>query len=560
MTVDEPSMTQAHLPDRSPASERPSLLRRMWDLFTAPHESIAAPEVGRRARLVSAALLALLVVDVIELGLAEVGWLITIPPELLRTAWAIWALAVVVYALSRTRYYRTTAISLTTLSVVAAALLLMAAPDLAFARSAAVMSLIAPMLAAILLGAVAVTAVTCGCVVGLVAFSQLATDLSPAFVATVVMAHLTTATLMFTLLYLRRRDLQDVAHAQAQAERASQIKGEFLAVMSHELRTPMNGVVGTVDLLCDSELDSDSLELAGIARSSAATMMALINDVLDFSRLDGGQLQLEDGVVDLRAIIEDVVQAAANAGLSADVVLQPVIELGGNEYFRGDGLRVRQIVANLVSNAVKFTHQGQIEVAAYSRDEGGCVLEVVDTGIGIDAERVHALFAPFVQADSSTTRRYGGSGLGLAICRKLASHMGGTIVVQSELGSGSTFRVTLPLERCAAPGRVRDPVSWAPMRLYALDLPALSVRALRSCLTGTELITVEGPDDLSEHAAAPVVTHDSHEALVRRFGGLVLTDFGTSTLCSDHVATLRGPITRFALQRALQTGAATPRT
>lgn len=521
------------------------LLRQVWERCTAPHRAIVAPELMRRARLVSAVLFVLLIVDALELALVQTFELIAIPRELLLTSWAIWGLAVLVYGVSRTRYYAATAANLTVLGVVAPVLLVLAAPSVALARDAALMSLFAPILAAILLGSLAVTVVTVLDVLWLALFAVDYAGLTQSFVVTLIMAQLTTACLMYTFLYLRRRDLADVAAARAEAERASRVKGEFLAVMSHELRTPMNGVVGTIDLLTENDLDEDSRELTAIARSSAATMMALINDVLDFSRLDSGLVQLEDGDVDIRAIVEDVVQAAANAGLAPGVDLQPVIEVDGHERFRGDTLRIRQIVANLVSNAVKFTHEGEVEVAVYGREAGGCVLEVRDTGIGIDPDRIEDLFAPFVQADSSTTRRYGGTGLGLAICRQLASQMGGSIAVESQLGVGSTFRVTLPLQE-----RPRVALADEPVRLYTLSLTALQVRAIRSCLPRAEVVALADASELDGLPKAVVIASVDELDVVRRYGGIGLARFAWAGRASD-VIVHRGPLTRQGLRRVL---------
>ncbi|TPV96826.1 MAG: hypothetical protein B7733_02780 [Myxococcales bacterium FL481] len=534
------------MPEHEREPRARTVLHDVWERCTAPHASIEVPEVRRRARLVSAVLLVLLIVDVIELGLAQFAGLIAIPPPLLTVAWCIWALAVGIYALSRTSHHRATAVALTSLGLVAPICLFVASPSIAFARSAALMSLLSPILAAVLLGKWAVAVTTASNVVWLVIAGTQTKVLEPPFVATLAMAQLTTAALMFTQLYLRVRDLADVAALRAEAEQASRVRGEFLAVMSHELRTPMNGVVGTIDLLREQELDEDSLELANIAGSSAATMMALINDVLDFSRLDSGLVQLEEGQVDMRAIVEEVVQGAANSGVASGVCLQAVVDLDGYESFVGDSLRVRQVVANLVTNAVKFTQTGEIEVTVHADAEHGCIVEVRDTGIGIDSARIDDLFSPFVQGDPSTTRRFGGTGLGLAICRQLTEQMGGAITVNSQLGAGSVFRVRLPLRR-----RPRVVPTDQPIRIFAYRLVPLEVRSLRSCLPQADVVEVSEINELKQGEAGYLFARYEHREVVAEHGGVVLAAFGVPRPRNPAMTVHRGPLTRAGLRRAL---------
>jgi signal transduction histidine kinase len=255
--------------------------------------------------------------------------------------------------------------------------------------------------------------------------------------------------------YVDVTEQQRAARAQraavAAAEAASRAKSEFLAVMSHEIRTPLNGVLGMAQAMELDPLSPAQKDRLGVIRQSGAALLDILNDVLDLSKIEAGKLVLESADFDLGAIARSVEASfgalAARKGLGLDVVIGP--EAAGR--WRGDALRVRQVIYNLVGNAVKFT-----EVGAVTLEVGRCPLGVRivvrDTGIGIASDRIPRLFEKFVQADSSTTRRFGGSGLGLAICRDLCNAMGGTITVKSTLGKGSAFIVELPLPPAVGDG------------------------------------------------------------------------------------------------------------
>jgi signal transduction histidine kinase len=237
--------------------------------------------------------------------------------------------------------------------------------------------------------------------------------------------------------------------ARAVAATANEAKSAFLATMSHEIRTPLNGVLGMAQAMARDSLPARQQERLDVIRKGGEVLLALLNDILDLARIETGRLELEDAIVDVadlaRGARATFAPQAAEKGVTLDLAIAPDAEGG----WRGDPTRVRQILFNLVSNAVKFTAEGSvtIRIACSGAD---LVAAVADTGPGIPAERLSTLFDRFVQVDASTTRRFGGSGLGLAICRELAELMGGRIMVQTAVGEGSTFTLALPLERAAA--------------------------------------------------------------------------------------------------------------
>jgi signal transduction histidine kinase/ActR/RegA family two-component response regulator len=303
------------------------------------------------------------------------------------------------------------------------------------------------------------------------------------------------------------RDALRSARAEAQergvaAEAANEAKSAFLATMSHEIRTPLNGVLGMAQAMAVDELSAVQVERLEVIRQSGEALLAILNDVLDLSKIEAGRFELEQVEFDLGELMKGAHSAftalANKKGLSFDLT----VDEAAKGVYLGDPTRVRQILYNLISNALKFTEHGEVRVTA-ARTDDGLALMVADTGAGIAADRVGALFEKFTQADASTTRRYGGTGLGLAICRELAQLMGGEVDVESREGKGSRFLVKLPLAKVGealAPAFLPPPIppaaaepSLPKVRVLAAEDNSVNQLVLKTLLhqIGVEPLVVE---------------------------------------------------------------------
>ncbi len=254
---------------------------------------------------------------------------------------------------------------------------------------------------------------------------------------------------------------EELVEAATAAERANKAKSQFLANMSHEIRTPMNGVLGNVEILKTSPLSDQQNRIVETVHSSATTLLEIIDEILDFSKIEAGRLKLHYEPLDVRHLANEQVQFFAEQSRQKGLQLRALVPTDLPSPLVGDPVRLRQVLTNLISNAIKFTHAGEILVGLSivgERDDRVLVqFEVEDTGTGIPANVLDEIFQAFTQADASTTRRFGGTGLGLAICKQLVEMMGGTIGVESEVGRGSRFWFTIPLQRTSAPEFQTEP-------------------------------------------------------------------------------------------------------
>jgi len=285
-------------------------------------------------------------------------------------------------------------------------------------------------------------------------------------------------------LALHRRLERELTEAKQAAEAAMMAKGEFLATMSHEIRTPLNGIIPMLDLLMSSRLQPDQQEILRTAYTSARQMQRIVDDILDYSKLEANKVTLETTSFNLRELLDSVIRLmekpAESKGLRLSLQMDPAVRLA----VRGDPVRLRQVLTNLLSNAVKFTERGSVTLSVSRRGEGRTQhelrFEVADTGIGIPEGSAERLFRAFSQADASTTRLYGGTGLGLVICKRIVDLMGGSIGVDSQPGRGSTFWFEIPLLKAAGDIQgQRTDLNGARVLLLSTD-QALRQRVTRS--------------------------------------------------------------------------------
>ncbi len=325
---------------------------------------------------------------------------------------------------------------------------------------------------------------------------------------------------MLRLRYRMQKVAEERARALAEAQRHSAVKSQFLATMSHEMRTPLHGILGSTRLIREEPLTPTVRERLDLVDRSGRHLLDLISDILDFSRSEAGQLRLHAAPFDFDELLRDVVRMASAPARDKGLSLDVESALGAPVWQSGDAKRLRQVLINLVGNAVKFTDQGTVTVTA-RRSDAGIVVAVRDTGIGIDPAFLPRVFDPFQQGDSSYARRHDGTGLGLTISRELARAMGGDITCESLPGQGSTFTLALPWRPCEAPAEApsahaapTDPAGLRGRVLLAED-NAINVLVARSMLQSFGLdviVAADGTDALAAYLEAPpaVVLMDCH--------------------------------------------------
>ncbi|MDD2237416.1 MAG: response regulator [Kiritimatiellae bacterium] len=285
------------------------------------------------------------------------------------------------------------------------------------------------------------------------------------------------------------RKTSALREAKAAAEAAAEAKGRFLANMSHELRTPLNAIVGFNSLLNKTTLDSEQRQFIGAIDQSSQVLLDLIHNILDHAKIEAGKIELEQIAFNLEEILEGIVEIMGAMAQGKGVDLLFYYPPGMKKTFLGDPTRIRQILINLISNAIKFTHEGTVLIhvrhlqpSATSPDT--VQFKIKDSGIGIPQEKQTGIFHSFVQADDSTTRKYGGTGLGLSIVHALVETMGGDITLRSKIGKGSLFTVRLPLQPANEPAPPPLPVQWKIRSVCIVDPSPKLLRVMRDMLKG----------------------------------------------------------------------------